>query len=131
MSPLSCKRLAVALSITAVILAVLAAWGWARTVMSEVHATLADGWTELLEEGRGAALKSTNVMEVADTLRWVGRFYRPPEPPRSGIERHHYNLMERVRVCYQEDIIIHLREMTGDHLGDDPEPWIEKYAKPE
>lgn len=99
--------------------------------MAEVHTTLADGWTEMLQEGRDAALANTNVTEVADSLRWVGRFYRPPEPPASGIERHHYNLMERVRVSYQRDIVIHLRQLTGDQLGDDPKPWILKYAKPE
>ncbi|MGC3956464.1 MAG: hypothetical protein QM813_00350 [Verrucomicrobiota bacterium] len=99
--------------------------------MNEIHATLADGWTEMLQEGRDAALVNTNITEVADTLRWLGRFYRPPQPPSSGIERHHYNLMERVRVGYQQDIVIHLRQLTGDQLGDDPKPWIEKYAKPE
>lgn len=99
--------------------------------MGEVHATLADGRTEMLQEGRDAALSKTNVTEVADSLRWVGRFYRPPEPPTSGIERHHYNLMERVRVCYQRDIVLHLRQLTGEQLGDDPKLWIQKYAKPE
>jgi hypothetical protein len=115
----------------AVILAVLAAWGWARAAMSEMHATLADGWTEMLQEGRDAALASTNITEVADTLRWVGRFYRLPEPPSSGIERHRNNLMERIRAGCQGDIVNHLRQLTGDQLGDNPKPWIEKYAKPE
>jgi len=131
MSPVGQKRVVIVLSVTAAILAVLAAWGWARASLNEVHATLADGWTEMLQESRDTALTSTNVTEVADTLRWVGRFYRPSEPPASGIERHHYNLMERIRVGYQRDIVIHLRQLTGDQLGDDPKPWIEKYAKPE
>lgn len=125
------KVLVVCLSVAAVILAVLAAWGWARASMNELHATLADGWTEMLQEGRDAALQSTNVTEIAGTLRWVGRFYRPPEPPASGIERHHYNLMERIRVGYQQDIVLHLRQLTGDQLADDPKLWIDKYAKPE
>ena len=131
MTPLGHKRLAIGLSVAAAILAVLAAWGWARAAMGEVHAVLADGRTEILQEGRDAALVSTNVTEVADTLRWVGRFYRPPDSPSTGIERNCYNLMERVRVGYQRDIVVHLRELTGDKLGDDPKLWIEKYAKPE
>jgi len=131
MTPLGQKRLALGLSVAAVILAILAAWGWARASMDEIHAMLADGWTEVMQEGRDAALVNTNVTEVANTLRWVGGFYRPPQPPSSGIERHDYNLMERVRVGYQRDIVLHLRQLTADQLGDNPEPWIEKYAKPE
>lgn len=131
MTPLGQKRLAIALSVATVGLAALAAWGWARAAMAEVDAMLADGWTEMLQEGRDAALAKTNVTEVADSLRWVGRFYRPPEPPASGIERHHYNLMERTRVSYQRDIVAHLRQLTGDQLGDDPKLWIQKYANPE
>ena len=91
---------------------------------------LADGWTQMLQEGRDAALVNTNITEVAGTLRWVGRFYRPSEPP-SGPERHHYNMMERIRISYERDIMLHLRQLTGDQLPDDPKIWIEKYAKPE
>ena len=85
----------------------------------------------MLQEGRDAALANTNITEVADSLRWVGRFYRPPEPPASGIKRHHYNLIERVRASYQRDIIDHLRQLTGNQIADDPELWIQKYATPE
>ncbi|HWQ92394.1 MAG TPA: hypothetical protein VN673_12030 [Clostridia bacterium] len=125
------KRFTIALSLVAVILAVLAAWGWARATMNEIHATLSDGWTDMLQEGRDSALASTNITEIATTLRWVSRFYRSPQPPAHGIERHHYNLMERVRDCYLQDIVAHLRRLTGEELGDDPTLWIEKYAKPE
>ncbi|MEK7708017.1 MAG: hypothetical protein AAB380_08490 [Verrucomicrobiota bacterium] len=131
MTPIGQKRLVIGLSLVVVILAALAVWGWAKATMNELHATLADGWTDMLQEGRDAALESTNVTEIAGTLRWVGHFYRPPEPPASGIERHHYNLMERVRVGYQRGIVFHLRQLTGDQLGDNPKLWVEKYAKPE
>jgi hypothetical protein len=131
MTSLGQKRLAIALTVAVVISAALAAWGWGRSVIGEVHATLADGWTEMLQEGRDAALANTNITEVADSLRWVGRFYRPPEPPASGIKRHHYNLIERVRASYQRDIVDHLRQLTGNQLADDPQLWIQKYAKPE
>ncbi|MCP5521881.1 MAG: hypothetical protein H7A46_10085 [Verrucomicrobiales bacterium] len=131
LTPLGQKRLIFVLSLVTAILAVLAAWGWGRFVMAEIDAALADGWTDMLQEGRDAALAETNVTEVADTLRWVGRFYRPPEPPASGIERHHYHLMERVRASLQQDLVAHLRQLTGDQLGDDPKLWVQKYAKPE
>lgn len=131
MTPLGQKRLVVGLSAAAVILAALAAWGWARATMSELHAVLVDGWSEMLQEGRDAALESTNVTEVAKTLRWMGHLHRPPETPASPIERRHYNMMERIRLGCQRDIVFHLRQLTGDQLGDDPKLWIEKYAKPE
>lgn len=98
--------------------------------MNEIHAMLADGHTQLLEEARDSALASTNITEVADALRWIGRFYRPPEPP-AGPQRNLYNVMERVRVSYQRDLVRHLRRLTGDQSSDDPKAWIDKYAKPE
>ena len=131
MTPSGSKRLAIALSVVALILGILAAWGWSRAIMNELRATLADGWTQMLQEGRDGALKSTNVVEIAGTLRWVGYFYRAPVPPAAGIERHHYNLMERVRDGYQREIVAHLRDLTGEQLGEDPKSWIDRYAKPE
>lgn len=130
MTPRSHQRLLIGLSVAAVVFVALAAWGWARATMNEVRSMLADGHTQMLEEARDAALVSSNITEVADTLRWVGRFYRPPEPP-DGPERHIYNLMERVRAGYQRDIMEHLRRLTGDQSSDDPKAWIDKYAKPE
>lgn len=131
MTPTPNKRLLIALSLGLVVFVVLAGWGWGRATMGEIHATLADGWTQMLLEERDAALERTNVAVVASSLRWVGRFYRPPEPPPAGIERNLYNLMERVRSAAQHDIVRHLRSITGDQLSDDPKLWIEKYAKPE
>ena len=69
MTPLGQKRLALGLSVAAVILAILAAWGWARASMDEIHAMLADGWTKVMQEGRDAALMNTNVTKIANTLR--------------------------------------------------------------
>jgi len=130
MTPLGHKRLVIGLSIVAVSFASLAAWGWARALRYEIEAMLADNWTQMLQEGRDGALENTNIVEVAGTLRWIGHFYRWPEPPASGIERRHYNLMERIRVEYQHDVVVRLRQLTGAQLGDDPKLWVEKYAKP-
>ena len=130
MTPRSYKRLTIGLLIAAVLFVALAAWEWARATMNEVHTMLADGHTQMLEEARDAALANTNITEVADALRWIGRFYRPPEPP-AGPECHIYNVMEQVRVGYQRDIVAHLRRLTGDQSSDDPRVWIDKYAKPE
>lgn len=130
MPPHICKRLTIGLSIASIVLVALAAWGWARASMNEIHAMLADGHTKMLEEARDSALVSTNTIEVSDALRFIGRFYRPPEPP-TGPHRHIYNVVERVRASYQRDIVGHLRRLTGDQLSDDPKTWIEKYAKPE
>ncbi len=131
MTPIGQKRLSIGLSVVVVVLAILAAWGWARAGLGELDAILTDSWTGMLLEGRDAVLEKTNVAEVALDLRWVGRWNRPPQPPPPGIERHHYNLMERTRVAYQRDIVIHLRHLTSDPLGDDPKLWTDKYAKPE
>lgn len=124
------KRLIIALSIATALLAGLAAWGWARTFMHEFHATLADNWSQMLEESRDSALASTNVANIAAELRWLGRFHRSEQFP-SGIEGRHLSLIERARVAYQRDIVLHLRQLTGDQLGNDPKLWVQKYAKPE
>src|SRR5690348_16610669 len=116
------NRIITALSILALLLGALAAWGWGRVYLREVNAFLADGRAGMLQEERDAAMTNTNVMEVADRLRWIGGLYRPPQPP-SGAERHHYNLVERVRDCYERDIMLHLRQLTGDNLPNEPKAW--------
>lgn len=43
----------------------------------------------------------------------------------SGLDR----TVERVRRSAIRDIIAHLSTLTGEDLGDDPNAWIDRYAK--
>jgi hypothetical protein len=38
-------------------------------------------------------------------------------------------MVERERTLAVRDIISYLRTKTGQDLGENPEPWIQKYAK--
>ena len=90
--------------------------------------------TELCDGLGRAALHTTNVAEVVVCLRQLTPatatppWGDAPQPPDSAAGRI-YDMMDRVRALNQRAVISHLRKLTGEDLGDDARPWIEKYAK--
>jgi hypothetical protein len=112
-----------------VVMAALLIWSVAENLRFQIQTVLADGHAMMIEEMRDAALESTNVTAVADSLRRVSRFYASPKADtnRSPAER----LLRRVRSGSEREIIAHLRRLTGKDIGDTPARWIEAYAPPE
>jgi hypothetical protein len=90
--------------------------------------------TQLCDGLGRAALNATNVSDVVMCLRQLTPatatppWGDPPQPVGSAT-RQIYDMMDRVRALNQRVVISHLRKLTGEDLGDDAMPWIEKYAK--
>jgi hypothetical protein len=124
------KRCVMGLSIVLVLMTGIAAWCGYLGFRNGMETMLTDNWAMVLDEMRESGMGQTNATEIAATLRGVERWYHGPTPD-SGTPRHLHNLMERVRAGVERDLIRHLREVTGEDLGVDPTPWIQKYAKPE
>jgi hypothetical protein len=124
------KRSVIGLLIALAIMSGIAAWCGYHGLRNGMETMLTDNWAMVLDEMRQSGLEHTNATEIATTLRDVGRWYHGPAPDK-GTPRHLHNLMERVRAGVERDLIRHLREVTGEDLGMDPNPWIRKYAKPE
>lgn len=97
----------------------------------DVEAVLTDNWAMILDEMRESGMAQTNATAIAATLRSVDRWYRGPDPNDGDRPRALSNLMDRVRAGAERDLIRHLREATGEDLGENPEPWIQKYAEPD
>jgi len=92
--------------------------------------------SQLCERLGRLGLEDTNVTKVAMCLRQLTPWAAPPpwgDPPQSAesTERYAYDMMDRVRMHNQRDVIAHLRALTGEDLGDDAKAWIERYAKSE
>jgi len=108
------KRLSIALGIACGALAIYVA-------CLQIAATYASKEVKGLQRWRDLALQS-DVSKAAEALAWVSHD-RP-----SGSEAP----LEQIRSIQwtnaSRDIINHLRAKTGEDLGGDPQPWVEKYA---
>jgi len=122
------KRCVMGLSVALAMASGIAAWCSYLGFKNGMEAMLTDNWAMVLDEMREFGMGQTNAPEIAATLRGVERWYHGPTPE-GGTPRHLHNLMERVRAGVERDLIRHLREVTGEDLGLDPGPWIQKYAK--
>jgi hypothetical protein len=80
-------------------------------------------------------LKTANPTEVAERLRQVTPWAStpawdaPPDARSPAAVRDAYAMLERVRLHNYSLLIQRLRLLTGGDLGDDPRPWLQKYAK--
>ncbi len=124
------KRSVMGFSIALALMSGIAAWCGYLGFRNGIETVLTDNWAMVLDEMRESGMAHTNAADIAGTLRDADRWYHSPLPE-GGTPRHLHNLMERVRAGVERDLIRHLREVTGEDLGADPKPWIQKYAKPE
>lgn len=133
-------RLLVGIAIIAAAVLVTRVWS-VRNAEEEVRRLKAivqvyHNGAELCDRIGTSALRSTNVTDVVNCLRqltpstatppWTG----PPQPSDSA-EGRIYDLLDKVRTLNRRAVISHLRELTGDDLGDDPLAWIKKYGPKE
>ncbi len=91
-----------------------------------LRAGFADEQTRNFEMSRNKALQS-DAAGAASCLDFVVYYYPSgtKQEAGSGLDR----TVERVRRSAIRDIIAHLRTLTGEDLGESPEPWVAKYAR--
>lgn len=91
-----------------------------------LRAGFADEQTRNFEMSRNKALQS-DAAGAASRLYFIISYYPSgtKQEAGSGLDR----TVERVRRSAIRDIIAHLRTLTGEDLGESPDPWIAKYAR--
>jgi hypothetical protein len=119
------KRTVVSLSIACVALAILCAWFFFQHGLLSVRVALAQEQIEIINEMRMTALQSSPA-EAAGKLQYAVNYY--PSGTKQEVGSRLDRLVESARKRAVRDIIAHLRQKTGEDLGDDAEPWIKKYA---
>ena len=111
--------------------AILSAGYWyGRYDELDVRTRLAAGQTTSFESVRDKALRSTRPEEIAACIEHTLGYYPSGsgsgQPTGSRLD----HIVEGVRRTAVEDMIGHLRAVSGIDLGDDPQKWIEKFRKP-
>ena len=126
MSITSYKRLTIALSLACVGLVVLSGYLFWNYASLDIHVRLASEQTKIFDEMRTRALQ-TDATGAAACLDYVVGYYPSGTKQETGsrLDR----IVERERTLAVRDIVAHLRTKTGEDLGDNPEAWIQKYAK--
>ena len=116
--------------ILAVIFGLISLLAWESWSYFRLHleAALAEEQTRMFEESRTQALQS-DATGAAGCLDQVFIYYPSGSKQRTGSHLDH--VVERHRLAVAREIIAHLRRVTGQDLGDKPEPWVKKYAKSE
>jgi hypothetical protein len=120
------KRLTIALVVAVVLSLALNAslfWKYAR---QHLEVAFAAEQTEIYEEMRARALQS-DPAGAASSLEYAVRYYPSGTKQRTG--SHLDRIVERERARAVRDIVAHLRQKTGQDLGEDPEKWIERFAR--
>src|SRR5262245_16370564 len=120
------KRLVIALSAVVILFACLGAWLLWELAVLKMRVALAADQTEIIEEMRYKALRS-NVTGAVELMDYAVHYY--PSGTRQEVGSRLDRIVERQRESAVREIIAHLRVKSGIDLGDDPQPWIDKFAR--
>lgn len=94
--------------------------------MLKIQVAFASEQTQIFEAMRVKA-ETNDAEEAASCLNYVVYYYPSGTKQKTGSQLD--LIVERERVSAVKDIIADLRIKTGNDLGDNPEAWIQKYAK--
>lgn len=120
----SYRALAVALGVTLLVLLALLAYSRLELATVRHNVQRAHDIVWLLEGDRDMALQAT-VPQAVEIL-WF-KLYSPTlfdQPKHGDFDA----FIDRQRGRTIRDVILYLRNKTGDDLGSDPEAWIQKYG---
>lgn len=121
------KRLVVVLGVLCVLLLSSSSFLFWSFEHLHFHSKFADEQTRIFDQMRAKALQSPSPADIADSLGYVFHYYPSGTKQQTGSNLDY--VVERHRTSVMRDIIAHLRQTTGQNLGDQPEPWIQKYVK--
>jgi hypothetical protein len=120
------KRLTIALVVVVVLSLALHVVLFWKYFQQSIEVVFASEQTEIFEEMRARALRS-NPTEAASSLEYAVKYYPSGSKQRTGSRLD--KMVERDRTRAIRDIIEHLRQKTGQDLGEDAEKWIERFAR--
>lgn len=111
-------------SLAAALLAILI-WQTISYALLNLHVIFAEEQTDIFSAMREKAAGG-DAKAAAGALEYVVSYY--PSGTKQTLGSKLDRIIERARASAISDIIADLRVKTGDNLGDDPRPWIEKYG---
>jgi len=118
--------LLVFVGLVALLLAILLGWQTSNYTRLKVEVVFAEEQTRIFDDMRQQALGGS-LPGAAESLAYVVTYYP------SGSKQHEGSrldrLVKRARAATTREIILELRQKTGEDLGAKPDAWIEKYAK--
>jgi hypothetical protein len=120
------KRIAIGLAVVVVLLVAFSGKLFWDYSLLDIRTELAREQIEIFDDMRDRALGS-GVAEAADCLRYAVHYY--PSGTKQVTGSRLDRIVERERGEVVRAIIAHLRNKSGEDLGDDPEKWVEKYGK--
>ena len=120
------KYITITLILVVVLLAALCGKLFVDYAALNISTSLARGQIQTFDDMRDRALNS-DVTESANCLRYAAHYYQSGTKQTTGSTLDW--IVERQRGEAVQAIIAHLRAKSGENLGDDPEKWVEKYAK--
>jgi hypothetical protein len=120
-----CKRLVIALSALVVLLTAATAWLLSDRTLVQIRVAFAVDQTEIIDEMRGKALRSSPAAAAA-FLQYAVHYYPSGTKQEAGSRLD--QIVERQRANAVREIIAHLRSKTGQDLGDDPQVWIDTFG---
>ena len=114
------------LAFAALLLTILLGWQSWNHAHLKIEVAFAEEQTRIFEQMRQQANEG-RLSVAAESLAYVVNYYP------SGTKQHDGSrldkVVERMRNYAVRDIISHLRQKSGEDLGEKPEAWIEKYAQ--
>uniref|UniRef100_A0A7C2JZV7 Uncharacterized protein n=1 Tax=Schlesneria paludicola TaxID=360056 RepID=A0A7C2JZV7_9PLAN len=102
-----------------------AIWTGVDCAIEGIHASFANEQTEIFAEMRAKAVGSGSY-DAAQCLDGVVGYY--PSGTKQVTGSRLDRIVERARGEAVAAIIAHLRQVTGEDWGDDPQAWIARYA---
>ena len=105
----------------------LAGYWFVRHGWLHVQGALAEEQTLYFEEARDKALQSTRPEEIAQCIKGTLTYY--PSGSKQTCGSHLDRMVERARRLTVDDMMRHLRHMSGQDLGNEPQKWLERFAK--
>lgn len=125
MSTTSYRRLAISLGVIVVLLAGICGWQFWKLTWLRVQLAFAVEQTQIFEDMRSKSLATSDPAEAAGFLAYTVWYY--PTGSKQDASSFLDEIVERDRDAAIRDIIADLRIKTGQHLGGDPQAWLEAY----
>ena len=121
------RRAAAVLSVASVILLIVIVALALRLWPLEIRVMMAHEQIQLFDEMHQRAMHGS-ASEIAESMRYVVSYYPSGTKQIAGSLLD--QIVEQARAATIRDLIDHLRQTTGEDLGDAAEPWIQKFGTP-
>ena len=115
------------LAVLLVLASALAGYWFVRYGWLRVQAALGEEQTLYFEEARERGLHNSRPEDIVGCIEGTLNYY--PSGTKQTAGSHLDRMVERARRLAVDDMIRHLKSVTGVDLGNDPQKWIERFGE--